>query len=289
MKRKIVTIGLAAMAFLLALLITVYPIISTRYNANHQSQIHTEYQQKIEAADNTELMKIREYAQAYNKALAPGVLADGGFSSDALLAASEDYARQLDPVGNGIMGYVSVPNLDITLPIYHGTSDATLEIGAGHLLGSSLPVGGDSTHTIITGHSGMASQKMFSDLDQMAEGDVFYLEVLGETLAYRVDQIKTVLPYDTSNLEIIKGKDCATLVTCTPFGVNTHRLLVRGERIPYEEAEELMAETQSTEEAESTWEEEYKKGILIGVTIVIVVILVAGIAWIMEQNANAGN
>jgi sortase A len=144
-------------------------------------------------------------------------------------------------------------------------------------LGSSLPVGGDSTHTILTAHSGMASQKMFSDLPQLEVGDVFYLRILGETLAYQVDQINTVLPHDTTFLGIEQGEDLATLVTCTPFGVNTHRLLVRGERIPYEEAE-VIVETTQEEVVESTWEQHYLKGIIVGLAIVLVIVLIAMVA-----------
>ena len=130
------------------------------------------------------------------------------------------------------MGYIEIPMIQVNLPIYHGTDSKTLDIGVGHLLGSSLPVGGKGTHTVLTGHSGMATQKMFSDLDKLKLGDVFYLQVLDETLAYQVDAIHTVLPYDTSFLGISEGEDYCTLVTCTPFGISTHRLLVRGTRIP---------------------------------------------------------
>lgn len=230
-----------------------------------------------------------ELANAYNKSLVPGVQAESGYSQESLTAASEEYGSLLNPVGNSIMGYVEVPTLNITLPIYHGTEDSTLEIGAGHLLGSSLPVGGDSTHAIITGHSGMASQKMFSDLDQLKEGDVFYVDVLGERLAYKVDQIKTVLPHDTTYLEILPGKDLCTLVTCTPFGVNTHRLLVRGSRIPYTEAVAQAEEMQQTEPAESTWEQEYMKGIEIGVVVVSLILIVVLLVQFFGRNHNAGS
>lgn len=156
----------------------------------------------------------------------------------------------------------------------HGTDSKTLDIGVGHLLGSSLPVGGKGTHTVLTGHSGMATQKMFSDLDKLKLGDVFYLQVLDETLAYQVDAIHTVLPYDTSFLGITEGEDYCTLVTCTPFGINTHRLLVRGTRIPYEEAEVIIAEKLQVEDAPaSTWEQQYIKGILLGIATVAVILV----------------
>ncbi len=179
--------------------------------------------------------------------------------------AAKAYETLLNMAGSGIMGYVEIPKIQINLPIYHGTETDTLERGIGHLLGSSLPVGGESTHTILSGHSGMASQKMFTDLEQLAKEDVFYLRVLQETLAYQVSSIRTVLPHDTSLLSIEEGADLCTLITCTPYGVNSHRLLVTGSRIPYEEAETIQADTQDAETTESTWEEKYMEGILYGI------------------------
>ena len=262
---------------------TLYPIISTIYNEKHQSQIHTQYEEQVKQVDNSAIIKAKELAIAYNEAIQPGAQLSDAFSNEALLWASEDYKNQLNVTGNGIMGYVNIPSLDIHLPIYHGTDSKTLEKGIGHLLGSSLPVGGDTTHSILTAHSGMASQKMFSDLPQLKIGDVFYLEVLGETLAYQVDQIKTVLPYDVTYLGIEEGRDLCTLVTCTPFGVNTHRLLVRGTRIPYEEAEQITAEIILEEAAGSTWEEKYVNGILTGFTIVCLIAILGGVIWFSRR------
>ena len=269
-KKKSATICVAIVAFLLALGMTLYPIISTVYNEKHQSQIHTQYQEQVAQVDDSAIRKAKELAHAYNEAIRPGTQNSDAFSSDALLGAAEDYDHQLNVAGNGIMGYVKIPSINVNLPIYHGTDSKILEIGIGHLLGSSLPVGGDTTHSILTAHSGMASQKMFSDLPQLKIGDVFYLEVLDETLAYQVDQINTVLPYDVTYLGIEEGRDICTLVTCTPFGVNTHRLLVRGTRIPYEEAEVIVEETIREEKTESTWEQEYLKGLYIGLAAVVV-------------------
>lgn len=223
--------------------------------------------------DNSKLQKEKEKAVAYNLAITPGAQHTDSFSQESLTAAAEDYKDLLNLAGNGTMGYVEIPSIGITLPIYHGTSDATLERGVGHLLGSSLPVGGESTHAVLTAHSGMASMKMFSDLDLLKTGDVFYLEVLGETLAYQIDQIKVVLPHDTTYLGITAGEDQCTLVTCTPFGVNTHRLLVRGSRIPYEEAEEISKEVAERPQQVSTWEKEYLKGLYIGLGVVVFLVL----------------
>ena len=272
MKRKIITIGAAILLFVLALFITLDPVISNYYNERHQSEIHTQYMEVIEQVDNSDLILAKELADEYNAAIVPGTQLAEAFSQEALLWASEDYAHQLNLAGDGIMGYVEIPLIQVNLPIYHGTDSDTLEVGIGHLLGSSLPVGGLNTHSVLTAHSGMANQKMFSDLDKLDLGDVFYLQVLGETLAYQVDQINTVLPHDTTYLGIEEGMDICTLVTCTPFGVNTHRLLVRGFRIPYEEAEVIVEEQLQVEEPpKSTWEEQDIKGILLGIGAVILI------------------
>ena len=263
-KQKHIQITLAVSLFLIALGITLYPLISTMSNNRHQSLIHTQYNQEIANANNQVIEENRSLAKQYNTTLVPGAQQVDAFSSAAVELASVDYANLLNIAGNGIMGYLVIPQIGAELPIYHGTSDATLEVGVGHLLGSSLPVGGASTHTVLTGHSGMANNKMLSDLDQLEIGDVFYLEVLEETLAYQVDQIKTVLPSDTTYLGIEEASDYCTLVTCTPFGVNTHRLLVRGSRIPYSEEEKELAVSLSADKPASTWEQQYLRGIMLG-------------------------
>ena len=277
MKQKVLTIGGAILIFLLALGITLYPLISNWYNERHQSEIHTQYQEIIQKVDNSDLIRAKELANEYNAAILPGTQLSDAFSQESLLWASEDYEHQLNLAGDGTMGYVEIPLIQVNLPIYHGTDSDTLDVGIGHLLGSSLPVGGESTHSVLTAHSGMANQKMFSDLDKLKLGDVFYLQVLDETLAYQVDLINTVLPHDTTFLGITEGEDFCTLVTCTPFGVNTHRLLVRGTRIPYEEAEVIVEEQLQVEELpKSTWEEQYIKGILFGIVAVILIAALYG-------------
>ena len=286
-KKKVITICIAALAFLIALGITLYPMISTWYNERHQAEVHILYQEKVEQVDNTKLIEAKELAVAYNQTILPGAQDEDSFSKEALLSASENYGSLLNLAGDGIMGYVEVPTIGVTLPIYHGTNNSTLERGVGHLLGSSLPVGGESTHSVLTAHSGMASQKMFSDLDRLKKGDIFFLDVLGEKLAYQVDQIKTVLPYDTTFLQTEIGNDLCTLVTCTPFGVNTHRLLVRGTRIEYEEAEVIVEEKLETEEpVKSTWEQQYLQGILIGIGAVVILGLGLLVFWYVRRRRN---
>ena len=270
MKKKIITIC-AAVLFLTALGLTLYPLISNYVNQKYASEIQTAYQELIQQTDDSVLQEAKQRAVSYNLAITPGT-ADA-YSEESLSSAAKNYDNQLDIAGNGIMGYVEIPKIQVNLPIYHGTDAEVLDRGVGHLLGSSLPVGGENTHTILSGHSGMASQKMFTDLEQLTQGDVFYLNVLNETLAYQVTEINTVLPYETDLLGIVPGEDLCTLVTCTPYGINTHRLLVRGSRIPYEEALTLEEQSVAVEMVESTWEQNYAKGIIIGVVIALLLIL----------------
>ena len=262
MKKKIITIC-SVVLFLTALGLTLYPLLSNYVNQKYASKIQTAYQELIQQTDDSVLQEAKQRAIAYNLAIIPGT-ADA-YSEEALLSAAKNYDDQLDIAGNEIMGYVEISKIQVNLPIYHGTDAEVLDRGVGHLLGSSLPIGGENTHTILSGHSGMASQKMFTDLEQLTQGDVFYLNVLNETLAYQVTEINTVLPYETDLLGIVPGEDLCTLVTCTPYGINTHRLLVRGSRIPYEKAAVLEEENAVTEPAASTWEAKYVQGILWGI------------------------
>lgn len=281
MKRRILTNVMFVLVFFIALGVTLYPLISNYVNEKYKSEIHTAYVEIIEEADDTALVEAKERAMAYNNVITPGTVDGNAYSKEALVAASEDYDSQLNIGGDGIMGYVEIPIIGVNLPIYHGTEVDSLERGVGHLLGSSLPVGGESTHAILSGHSGMATEKMFTDVTQLQIGDVFYLHVLKDTLAYQVVETNTVLPYDTSLLGVEAARDLCTLVTCTPIGVNTHRLLVTGERIPYEEAEEIVKEIQVEEQPISNWEQEYLRGILIGAAVVVVLgIVIWLISWI---------
>ena len=278
MKRRTTTIIISVILFLFALGLTLYPVVANYVNQKYASEVHTAYLEVVEQADDTALQEARELAILYNQAIVPGTAATDAYSKEAILSASEDYGYQLNVAGDGIMGYIEIPTINVNLPIYHGTGSDSLERGVGHLLGSSLPVGGESTHAILTGHSGMASQKMFTDLVQVEVGDVFYLHILDETLAYQVRELNTVLPHDTSLLGISTGEDLCTLITCTPYGINTHRLLVTGSRIPYEEAETIVEEiTQQEQQPRSTWEEKYIAGIVAGIFAVLIVALVIGI------------
>ena len=264
--------------------VDAYPVVSNWYIGRHQSRIQTEYREVLEQTDCAEIESIRKRAVAYNNTITPGA-AEEAYSQASIRLAAEDYVNQLNVSGSGIMGYVEIPKIGADLPIYHGTGGDSLDRGTGHLLGSSLPVGGGSTHTIITGHSGMASQKMFTDLEQLREGDIFYLHVLDETLAYEVRAIHTVLPHDTTYLGIEPGEDLCTLVTCTPTGVNTHRLLVQGSRIPYVPTEETEASAVPHEEnTDSHWEKQYWLGVRLGLAAMVFLTLVAGAVLYIRRN-----
>ena len=252
---------LAAVCGVVALGLLLYPLVGELLNEKYHSDVETTYTAAIEDTDAAELTAQREAAEQYNAMLSGATITGGGASAPPLA-----YARQLT-VG-GVMAYVDIPKINVYLPVQHGTDADTLERAVGHVVGTSLPVGSSSTHAVLSAHSGMASSKLFSDIDQLTEGDTFYIHVLGDTLVYEVDSIHTVLPTDTSLLRIEDGKDYVTLVTCTPFGVNTHRLLVRGHRIPYtpEQATAAAVEKPVT----SSWTQHYLTGLGVGLGAVAV-------------------
>ncbi|MDD6021193.1 MAG: class C sortase [Oscillospiraceae bacterium] len=225
MKKKITTVILV-LILLVGLCIMLYPIVSNYWNSLHQSRVITDYAEHVSKLDKSDYDKILASAHQYNKELASKGVA---YKLDASQQA--DYEKQLDAAGTGIMGYIEIPKINCSLAIYHGTSDAVLQIGVGHIEGTSLPVGGIGTHCVVSGHRGLPSAKLFTNLDNLEVGDVFMMRILNETLTYEVDQVLIVLPSDTEALSIDPKKDYCTLVTCTPYAVNTHRLLVRGHRI----------------------------------------------------------
>lgn len=225
MKKKLTTIILF-LVFLTGLSLLLYPTVSDWWNSFHQSQVISDYVRDIENLDNETYERLLSDARAYNEKLPAR---NGRFTlSDEEIA---EYNFLLNISGTGIMGYIEIPEIKASLAIYHGTSDAVLSIAVGHIEGSSLPVGGESTHCVLSGHRGLPSAKLFSNLDKLVEGDIFYIRTLEETLTYEVDQIRIVEPHQTGDLAIENGKDYCTLITCTPYGINTHRLLVRGHRI----------------------------------------------------------
>ena len=229
--------------FLAGLSLLLYPFIANEWNTYRQSKLITSYEQVIEEKQETIDYKAEwKRAKAFNQALLPSILPD----SFAIAAADDEpdaeYMACLNLTGDGMMGFVEIPKINIKIPIYHTVSDEVLQRAAGHLEGSSLPVGGRDTHAVISAHRGLPSAALFTDLDRLKEGDHFLLHILDETLCYEVDQIMTVEPEETDALAVEPGKDYVTLLTCTPYGVNSHRLLVRGHQVAYEpeviEAEE---------------------------------------------------
>ena len=263
------------LAGLLGLGLILYPIISNSLYDARQGGVLEEYQAQTETAQTeAEQIALLETARRYNRQLETGVLS----LKDPFLTPTvvdEDGSRRslLDVTGTGVIATLDIPTLSLTLPVYYGTEAETLEKGVGVLEISSLPVGGKGTHTVLCGHSGLSTAKLFSDLELLKERDRFSISVMGDTLTYEVDQITTVLPEDLSQLEIDPDEDYCTLLTCTPFGINTHRLLVRGIRM---ETSEIQQETDETAEspAQSVWVMEYLKSLVIGLVVVLLVIVI---------------
>ena len=269
MKRKHISTIFIILIFLVGLGFISYPTVSNLWNQAHQSRAIATYSKQVEKLDDSENKKMLKAARKYNKSLLK--------KSDHWKLSKKDkkkYESLLDVSGTGIMGYIEIPKIDCSLPIYHGTDEGALQIAIGHLEGSSLPVGGKSTHCVLSGHRGLPSARLFTDLDQMEEGDIFILNILGRKLAYEVDQIRVVLPEEMSDLEIEEGKDLCTLVTCTPYGINTHRLLVRGHRTEYVEkkVEEEQKEIQ-TKKTDIRLMIAGGAGILILIIIIIVIVI----------------
>lgn len=225
MKKHLTTI-LLVLILLVGAAIMLYPTFSDYWNSFRQSRAIADYSETVNNLNEGEYERIWQDAVAYNARMA-----DKSIPYNMSEDEWADYESQLNIAGNGIMGYIDIPSISVSLPIYHGTSEYVLQTAAGHIESSSLPVGGPSTHCIISGHRGLPSAKLFTDLDQLAEGDYFQLKILNEVLTYEVDQIRIVLPSEMDTLGIIQGQDHCTLVTCTPYGINSHRLLIRGRRI----------------------------------------------------------
>lgn len=231
MKKKIDrSTWILLLVFLIGLSLLLYPTVSNYWNQTHATQAIADYSAAVADLDTAQRDRLWNEAQAYNQALDRS---DGRFHPTADQQAA--YAATLDVTGTGIMGSIEIPSIQVSLPIYHGVEDSVLQIAAGHIEGSSLPVGGPGTHCVLSGHRGLPSAKLFTHLDDLTEGDYFQMKVLDQTLTYEVDQILIVEPEDTAALAIQEGEDLCTLVTCTPYGINSHRLLVRGHRVENQE------------------------------------------------------
>ncbi len=254
--------------------IFLYPAVSNFLaERNHQNVIHS-YQAAVEEEDGQELAAAWAEAEEYNENLAGDPVHDP-FVMGSGYVLPDNYQEVLNINGDGVMGYIEIPKIGVYLPIYHGTSEEVLQEGAGHLEATALPVGGLNRHPVISAHRGLPSAELFTRLDEMELGDVFYIHVLDQALAYQVDQIETIVPEDLALLVPESDKDLVTLLTCTPYAVNTHRLLVRGSRIPYEQEENTgPSETVTVLEADHSWFQEYKLAIIVGLEALALLILV---------------
>lgn len=237
-KRSPIPTIILVLILLVGLSLLLYPTVSDRWNKHHATQAITVYEQALQDSGSDAREEQHRLAEEYNRDLART-----GIQWEPDEGQLARYRALLNLVGDGMIGYVEIEKIDCRLPIYHGTDESVLQIGVGHLEGSSLPVGGESTHCMISGHRGLPSARLFTDLAQLEEGDRFVLRTLDRVLTYEVDQIRTVLPYELEELQIQPGEDLCTLITCTPYGVNSHRLLVRGHRVENDSQSEVIRVT----------------------------------------------
>jgi sortase A len=273
MKKTITTIAIAIL-MLSGLSLLLYPLVANTWNNYRQTKLISSYEDTVNlAAENGEIDYEEELskANAYNEELLPSILPDSFATAEAAEVEDQNYLDCLNLAGDGIMGYVQIPEIGIKIPIYHTTSEEVLAIGAGHLEGSSLPVGGESTHAVISAHRGLPSASLFTDLDKLKIGDCFFLNVLDETLAYEVDQILVVEPEETDALTVVDGEDLVTLLTCTPYAVNTQRLLVRGHRVEY--TPELLEDSTVPLAAYKSIHTNYLLWVIVGLSITALFIL----------------
>ena len=247
----------------------LYPWISNYLYENRADGEVSAYEEQVEKTDDSEKQEMLKKAREYNNILTESkVQLTDPFDEGEAEESGLDYNNILNVNGDGMMGFIDIPKINVYLPVYHGTSKVVLESGIGHLEGSSLPVGGENTHAVLSGHTGLSTKKLFTDLTEIKEDDLFFLHVLGDVLAYKVISVDIVEPEDTTLLSIQKGKDLVTLITCTPYGVNTHRLLVTGERTEYSEKVQEEADSEKAP-TQSLWMKSYTKAITIGLCIVV--------------------
>ncbi len=269
MKKKIIQV----LIILIGVALLAYPWVANYINEHAARSTISTYEDKVKNTDKKEREEILERARRYNEKLASShvVLTDPFAGSSDGGISEKEYYQLLNLDNSGVMCSLEIPSIDVDLPVYHGTSDSVLEKGVGHLEGTSLPVGGKSTHAVFTGHTGLNKAKLFTDLTELKKGDQFYIHTLDKIFAYEVCRIDVVLPEDTSKLNIVDGQDLVTLVTCTPYGQNTHRLLVRGKRTKYS-PKDYEKEKAKKKPGHSQWMRTYLKAILLGIGITSVVL-----------------
>lgn len=275
MKRKISGI-LFGLMFLLGFAILIYPTVSNQWNTYRQNQLISSYEELIGKMAEEDFTKEWEKANAFNDTIIHNNIFGDVFGENGDDIKNTEYWQILNVRNDGVMGYVSIPKINVKLSIYHGTADDVLQTGIGHLNGTKLPIGGESTHSVLAAHRGLPSARLFTDIDQLERGDMFYVHVLDETLAYQVDQILDMVDKDDNEtlqkaLQIEEGQDYVTLFTCTPYGVNSHRLLVRGTRVPYNGEEEI--ESTAAESMLKSIQNYYMIYLILGLSVTLLVIL----------------
>lgn len=269
MKKNVVRIILIV-GFCIGLIISLYPLISNIYSRRNQIQVINDYTEDIKEIDTKQIAKELELANAYNRKLNQTIVLTDPFDPSAIDMADDVYYDILNYTDDGVMAYINIPKIDVNLPIYHGTDSEHMLKGVGHLVGTSFPVGGVDTHAVLSAHSGLSTAELFTNLADLKKGDLFYIHVLDDVLAYEVDKINVVKPDETNDLKIVPGQDYVTLVTCTPYGINSHRLLVRGHRVEYD----ADLEKQESKKANNdVWFKEYIKSIVSGIGIIVLIII----------------
>lgn len=275
MKRKISTF-LFGLLFLVGFGILIYPTVSDQWNTYRQNQLISSYETNVSNLTEEDFTEEWEMAKAFNATFTQNNLYGDVFGEDGTDIKDTEYWKVLNVAGDGVMGYLSIPKINIKLAVYHGTADDVLQTGGGHLNGTKLPIGGESTHSVLAAHRGLPSARLFTDIDQLKKGDMFYLHILDETLAYQVDDIQDMVDKDDREtldkaLQIEEGKDQVTLFTCTPYGVNSHRLLVRGTRVPYNGEEEI--ETSIADSMLKSVQNYYMLYLILGLSVTLLIIL----------------
>ncbi|MFR2768008.1 MAG: class C sortase [Thomasclavelia sp.] len=256
--------------FCIGLIISLYPLISNIYSRRNQIQVINDYTEDIKEIDTKQIAKELELANAYNRKLNQTIVLTDPFDPSAIDMADDVYYDILNYTDDGVMAYINIPKIDVNLPIYHGTDSEHMLKGVGHLVGTSFPVGGIDTHAVLSAHSGLSTAELFTNLADLKKDDLFYIHVLDDVLAYEVDKINVVKPDETNDLKIVPGQDYVTLVTCTPYGINSHRLLVRGHRVEYDPD---LEKQESKKANNDVWFKEYIKSIVSGIGIIVLIII----------------
>lgn len=271
MKKKVVKIILI-IGFIGGLVISLYPLVSNMYARRNQINVISNYQSEIDNSNEEKIAQEKDLALTYNRKLNQTVILSDPFDPNAISMADEQYYEILNFSDDGVMGYIKIPRIGVNLPIYHGTDSNHMLKGVGHLVGTSFPIGGIDSHSVLSAHAGLSSADLFTNLIDLENGDLFYVYILDEILAYEVDNIKVVEPTETDDLRIVKGEDYVTLVTCTPFGINSHRLLVRGHRVEYDPDIEKKEAKKANNDV---WFKEYIKSIISGVGVIVAILVIA--------------